>query len=64
MKDLIDFSNCEFSHRFYGGSEKKYGIIYKSEYYIIKFQKTNEFGLRYNHISEYIGSHVFNMAWY
>ncbi|HBQ65092.1 MAG TPA: HipA domain-containing protein, partial [Clostridiales bacterium] len=55
----MDFSNYPLSGRYYGGSEKKVSIIINGSPYMLKFQKKNAFGIRYNHISEYIGSHVF-----
>ncbi|MEA4890727.1 MAG: HipA domain-containing protein [Clostridiaceae bacterium] len=55
----MDFSNYPLSNRYYGGSEKKIGIIINGSPYMLKFQKNTAFGLRSNHISEYIGSHVF-----
>ena len=57
----LNFSNSKLNNIYYGGSEKKIGVIYQNENYMIKFQKNTPFGKRYNHISEYIGSHIFNM---
>ena len=58
---MIDFTKCKLSGRYYGGSEKKLGIIFNKEKYMLKFQKKTPFGFRYNTISEYIGSHVYQM---
>ena len=58
---LYDFSNSLLSDRAYGGSEKKLGILIKDEPYMLKFQKKTPFGFRYNTISEYIGSHIYQM---
>lgn len=55
----MDFSDYPLSNRFYGGSEKKIGILIHDSPYMLKFQKRTVFGNRNNHISEYIGSHVF-----
>jgi hypothetical protein len=55
----MDFSNYQLSDRYYGGSEKKVGILINGSPYMLKFQKKTAFGKRNNHISEYIGSHVF-----
>lgn len=63
---LIDFSNCESNIAVnYGGSDKKFGIYYQGQPYMIKFQgkkeeKRNEMGAYSinNCISEYIGSHI------
>ncbi len=57
----MDFSNYEISNTYFGGSEKKIGLIISGNEYMIKFQKRTEFGKRYNHISEYIGSHIFDI---
>lgn len=54
-----DFSRRALSGRYYGGSERKIGIIIDGSYYMIKFQKKTAFGRRNNHISEFIGSHIF-----
>lgn len=55
----MDFSNYPLSDQYYGGSEKKIGILINDSPYMLKFQKKTAFGMRFNHISEYIGSHVF-----
>lgn len=55
----MDFSNYPLSGLTYGGSEKKIGILISGSAYMLKFQKRTDFGLRSNHISEYLGSHVF-----
>ena len=57
----MDFSNYEVSGTYFGGSEKKIGLLISGNEYMIKFQKQTEFGKRNNHISEYIGSHVFEI---
>lgn len=59
MNVVYDFSNCRISNVHYGGSEKKLGIIFNNEKYMLKFQKKSPFGSRFNHISEYLGSHIF-----
>ena len=55
----MDFSKYPLSNRYYGGSEKKIGIMITGSPYMLKFQKKTALGLRNNHISEFIGSHVF-----
>lgn len=55
----MDFSNYEKSGTYFGGSEKKIGLIISGREYMIKFQKQTPFGKRNNHISEFIGSHIF-----
>jgi hypothetical protein len=57
----MDFSNYPLSNKYYGGSEKKIGIIIDNSEFMLKFQKKTAFGVRFNHISEYIGSHIFQM---
>lgn len=57
----MDFSDYEVSSTYFGGSEKKIGLIISGSEYMIKFQKQTEFGPRNNHISEYIGSHIFEI---
>lgn len=57
----IDFSNYPLSDIQYGGSEKKLGILIDGIPYMLKFQKKTPFGKRNNHISEYLGSHIFEL---
>ena len=57
----MDFSDYEVSNTYFGGSEKKIGIFVGGSEYMIKFQKRTEFGPKNNHISEYIGSHIFEL---
>ena len=56
---MIDFTYYKLSNIKYGGSEKKIGILVDECPYMLKFQKNEPFGLRFNHISEYLGSHIF-----
>lgn len=58
---MMDFSNYPLSSRFYGGSEKKAGILVSGSEYMLKFQTRTAFGVRMNHVSEYLGSSVFNL---
>ena len=55
---LFDFSKNRLSYKYYGGSEKKIGIYIDDDLYMIKFQKKTAFGVRFNTISEYLGSHI------
>lgn len=55
----MDFSRYSLSGKYYGGTERKLGIVIKGIPYMLKFQKKTAFGNRNNHISEYIGSHIF-----
>lgn len=57
----FDFSSFPLSNKEYGGSEKKIGILIENEPYMVKFQKNTPFGMRYNHVSEYIGSRIFKL---
>lgn len=58
---ITDFSKYAISRQYYSGSERKIGIKIKDEEYILKFQKETSFGLRFNHISEYLGSQIFQL---
>ena len=58
---IFDFSEYELSNISYGGSEKKLGILIKNEPYMLKFQKKTPFNLRFNHISEYLGCHIYEL---
>lgn len=59
--EFFDFTNCKLSKKFYGGSEKKIGIVFGDSLFMLKFQKKTPFGLRNNIISEYLGSHIYQM---
>ena len=74
MIEMIDFTNCELSSRNleYGGraGEKK-GIIYKNDFWFLKFPKNTlgmdkVKGLSYvtSPLSEYIGSNVYRILGY
>ena len=58
---MYDFSKYTKNERIYTGSEEKFGITIDQQYYILKFQKNSENGLLNNHISEHIGSSIFNL---
>lgn len=57
----FDFSNYPLSNIRYGGSERKLGILINGEPYMLKFHKITKFGKRNNHLSEYLGSHIFEL---
>jgi hypothetical protein len=57
----MDFSNFKLSQQYYGGSERKIGVIIRGREYMLKFQKSSPFGIRYNHISEHLGSKIFSL---
>lgn len=62
----IDFSNMDLRHKTYGGANgQKFQILYNNERYMLKFPakpKINQ-DMSYANscISEYIGSHIFNL---
>ncbi len=58
----MDFSDYELNGKYYGGSERKVGITIDGQDYLIKYQKKTAFGKRNNHLSEFIGSHVFEIC--
>lgn len=62
MITAIDFSEYKLNGKYYGGSERKEGVTIDGEDYMIKYQKHTAFGKRNNHISEFIGSHVFEIC--
>ena len=62
MITAIDFSEYNLNGKYYGGSERKEGISIDGEDYMIKFQKQTAFGKRNNHVSEFIGSHIFELC--
>ena len=57
----MDFSKYKLSGINYGGSEKKIGIYVNGNKYMLKFQKNTVFGKRNNHLSECIGSRIFEL---
>ena len=59
---IRDFSKCAPSGRFYTGAERKKGILVEGESYIFKFRKNSSDGPTYNHVSEHLGCHIFEMA--
>ena len=58
---IYNFSNYQSSGKSYGGSEKKIGININGFPYMLKFQKRTPFGFKNNIISEYIGSHIYQL---
>jgi len=57
----MDYSIYPKNQKQYTGSEEKIGITINSIDYIVKFQKNSENGLLNNHISEHLGSSIFNI---
>lgn len=62
MFTAIDFSQYKLNGKYYGGSERKEGITVDGVDYMIKYQKVTAFGTRNNHISEFVGSHIFDLC--
>jgi len=58
---MVDYSKYPDGGRFYTGAERKKSISINGKAYLVKFQKNARDGLRFNHISEFIGSHIFAM---
>lgn len=56
---MRDFSMYKKTPVMFSGAEKKYEILIDGYRYIAKFQKNSEVGLTFNHVSEYLGSHIF-----
>lgn len=59
MKDFSAYPVNKLA--FFSGAEKKEEIIIDGFRYIMKYQKNTEIGLVFNHVSEYMGSHVFSI---
>ncbi len=59
---MRDFSKYKIDDDvFYSGVERKNQITINGNRYIIKYQKNSEIGLIYNHVSEYLGGHIFKL---
>ena len=58
---MRDYSKYEKTPVLFSGAEKKFEIIIDGFRYIVKFQKNSEVGLTFNHVSEYLGSHIFQL---
>lgn len=56
---MQDYSKYHRNPVMFSGAEKKIEIVIGGHRYIVKFQKNSEIGLLYNHVSEYLGSHIF-----
>lgn len=57
----MDYSCYSKNDRIYTGAEEKIGITIDNEHFILKFRKNSESGLLNNHISEHLGSCIFNI---
>lgn len=58
---MIDYAKYSDGGRFYTGAERKKSISISGKAYLVKFQKNARDGLRFNHVSEFLGSHIFSM---
>ena len=56
---MKDYSRYPDGNRYYSGAERKKSILIIEKPYLVKFQKNSREGLRFNHVSEYLGSHIF-----
>ena len=56
---MRDYSRYPDGNRYYSGAERKKSILINEKPYLVKFRKKSREGLRYNHVSEYLGSHIF-----
>lgn len=56
---MKDYSRYPDGNRYYSGAERKKSILINGKPYLVKFQKNSREGLRFNHVSEYLGSHIF-----
>ena len=59
--DPPDFSSAVLEPVFYGGSERKTGVRIGKQRYIMKYRTMSEFGPRFNHVSEHLGSRIFSL---
>ena len=57
----MDYTKYPTGNRFYAGAERKKSILVAGVPYLVKFRKNSRDGLRFNHVSEYLGSHIFSM---
>ncbi len=66
MDKLIDFTDCKRAHKAFGGTDRKFGVIYDNDVYMLKFPenhaKKSDISTSYvnNVVSEYISSHIAN----
>ena len=57
----MDYSDCPRTESYFAGSEKKMGVLIDGKEWILKFQYKDDLRIRFNHISEYLGSHIFGL---
>lgn len=58
---MRELSRCQENRCFYGGKRKKEGIHISGENYVIKYQGSSPGGALCDHVSEYLGSHIFDI---
>ena len=56
----MDYSDYPRTDSYFSGSEKKIGILMDGAEWILKFQYHDGLKIRFNHVSEYIGSQIFS----
>lgn len=57
----MDYARYPLSGRFYTGAEYKKGIKIGNQFYIVKFAKDSPGGVTFSHVSEFLGSHIFEL---
>ena len=55
---FMEYNIYPKNNKLYSGAERKIGITINNEDYIIKFRKKTSFGIKNNHISEYLGCRI------
>lgn len=58
---MRELSRYRKNRRFYAGRRKKTGILIRDENYLIKYRRRLPEGAVCDHVSEYLGSHIFDM---
>ena len=56
----MDYSDCPRMDMFLSGSERKIAVQIDGQKWILKFQYRDELKVRFNHVSEYLGSRIFS----
>ena len=62
IMEPVELSSNKTVARYYGGSERKMAVLVDGEQYLMKFQMRSEFGPKYNHVSEHLGSRIFRLV--
>lgn len=58
---MRELSRYRKNRRFYAGRRKKTGVVIGGEDYVIKYRRKSTEGAVCDHVSEYLGSHIFDM---